>query len=62
MSEETKRVFIAPDRSKEERVERKKLVDFIKEKRKSDPERYYYISAGSVHSQERVQKPSTPAV
>ena len=37
-SEETKHIFIAPDRSIEECEERKKLVYFIKEKRKGDPE------------------------
>ncbi len=41
-------VFIAPDRSKEERRLRKELVNELKSKRNSDPDRKYVISRGQV--------------
>ena len=50
----TKRIFIAPDRSREERAERKKLVTELKEKIRSDPSRFYYRSGNEVKSRERV--------
>ena len=52
----TKRVFIAPDRTREERIERGKLVNFIREKRNSDPINFYYISGTTVLRRERAPK------
>ena len=57
----TKRVFIAPDRTREERIERGKLVNFIREKRNSDPINFYYISGTTALSHERVPKTTAPA-
>ena len=47
-TEATKSVFVAPDRTQEERLERKKLVELLKEKKKRNPGRHYFISKGSV--------------
>ena len=38
-SQETKRVFIASDRTREEREERMKLVEEVRSRVKSDPKR-----------------------
>ena len=50
----TKSIYVAPDRSREERQERKKLVDLMKIKIKSDPVNYYFISGNDVCSRKRV--------
>ena len=52
------KVYIAPDRSREEREERKVLVAQIKEKMCSDPQRYHYIKNGVVCSREKESVPS----
>ena len=43
-------VFIAPDRSPEERIERRRLVQLLREKRQNEPEKHHYISRGAVCS------------
>ena len=57
----TKRVFISPDRSWEEREVRKRLMKEVKEKMRSDPNKYHYISGTSVVSCDRKQNESLPA-
>ena len=48
-----KRIFIGPDRSAEERVARRKLVDALKVKIKDEPEQYHFIQRGKIFSTER---------
>ena len=43
-------VFIAPDRSPEERMERRRLVQLLRDKRRREPEKHHYISRGEVCS------------
>ena len=51
-SEKYGKVFIAPDRSQEERAERRELVRLLREKRRNVPEKHHYISRGEVCSTE----------
>ena len=44
----TKKIYIAPDRTREERLERKKLVDLMKPTKKCDPWKQFYISDSTV--------------
>ena len=53
------RVYITPDRTREEREERKTLVNAMKEKISSEPQRYHYIRDGVVCSREK-ETSSTP--
>ena len=46
--EDYKKVFLSPDRTVEERVNRKKLVDLLKEKRGADPNNSYVIRKGEI--------------
>ena len=55
------RVFISPDRTREEREERKGLVRQMKEKISSNPEQYHYISNGQVCSRDKVAVSTLPA-
>ena len=48
-----KSVYISPDRSAEERAERKKLVCQLKEKIEKEPEMYHFILNGKVNSTEK---------
>ena len=41
--EDCKKVFLSPDRTAEERVSRRKLVDQLREKRSADPKNNYVI-------------------
>ena len=52
----TKQVFIAPDRTREEREERKKLVVILKEKIRRDPSKYHFIAENEVRSREMKSK------
>ena len=58
-SERYGNVFIAPDRSPEERAQRRKLVQLLREKREREPGSHHFISRGKVctrdHPQETVQ-------
>ena len=56
MSEKYSTVFISPDRSPEERAERKKLVGKLRKKRKEEPDRFHFISKGEVCSREHSQE------
>lgn len=47
-----KTIFIAPDRTLDERISRKKLVSELKEKRKSDPNSRYLIRKGEIVKQD----------
>ena len=47
-SETFRVVFIAPDRTLEERVERRKLVATLRERRELEPEKVWSIKRGSV--------------
>ena len=44
------KVFISPDRSKEERMERKKLVEELKQKRADNPNKRFYIKHNTIYS------------
>lgn len=51
-------VFISPDRSREERIEHKKLVEQLRAKQQQEPSSYHYIWSGVIYSKDRttVQK------
>ena len=46
-------IFISPDRSVEERVAHKQLIEEMKKKREEDPTKYYFIRRGAVCFAER---------
>ncbi len=46
--EDCKAIYIAPDRTFDERVSRKKLVSELKEKRQSDPDSRYLVRKGEI--------------
>lgn len=48
--------FLAPDRSPEERIEHRKLIDEMKKRRGEEPEKYFYIRKGEVCCSERTEK------
>ena len=48
--------FIAPDRSPEDRIEHRKLIDEMKKRRGEEPEKYFYIRKGEVCCTERTEK------
>ena len=50
--EQFSNVFIAPDRSPEERAERKKLVELLKAKRAESPSKRFYIWNNSIRSED----------
>ena len=54
--EEWEDTFLAPDRSKEERVAHRKLVTELKQKISEDSEKYHYIRNGKVISIDRSEK------
>ena len=54
-----KKVYVSPDRSREEREQRRTLVAQIKEKISSEPGQYHYIKNGTVCSREKQQPPSS---
>ena len=45
-------VFVKPDRTKEEREERRSLVQDMKQRRTSEPNKRHYIRGGAVHSED----------
>ena len=49
-SENFRTVFIAPDRSLKQRVERRELVERLKKKVVDDPSKHYYIRNREIHS------------
>ena len=48
------RVYITPDRTPEERVEKRKLVTGMKEKIRSELQQYHYTKNGAFQSKEKV--------
>ena len=50
---ETQGIYVGPDRTPEQREERKHLVAIMKERRKSDPSHFHFISRGTVLSRDR---------
>ena len=56
-SKDYKKVFITPDRTPEERAERKKLVVLLKKKIEAEPKLYHFIRSGTICS---VAKTPTP--
>ena len=50
---ETDRVYITPDRTSEQRAERRRLVSIMRERRKADSSQYHFIHQWSVLSKER---------
>ena len=50
---ETEGVYIAPDRTPEQRAERRRLVAIMRERRKSDPSHFHCIRRGTVLSRDR---------
>ena len=51
-SDKLKSVFVKPDLSIEERTERRKLVQDLKQRRISEPDKRHYIKGGAVHSED----------
>ena len=47
-SREFEGVFIPTDRSREERMERRRLVQLLREKKQNEPEKHHYTSAENV--------------
>ena len=47
------KVFLIPDRTPEERTERRKLIGEMKDKITKEPERYHFIRNGAVCSREK---------
>ena len=48
-----KGIYIGPDRTPKQRELRRRLVAIIKERRKSDPERFHFIRGSTVQSRDR---------
>ena len=55
-SEKYSSVFIAPDRSPEERAQRRKLVQLLREKREREPGSHHFISQGKICSRDHPQE------
>ena len=55
-----KSVYVSPDRSAEERAERKKLVSQLKEKIEKEPELYHFIQNGKVNKTEKRTRTPPP--
>ena len=55
-----KSIYVSPDRSAEERAERKKLVCQLKEKIEKEPEMYHFIQNGKVNSTEKRERTPSP--
>ena len=51
-SDKLKSVFVKPDLSIEERTERRRLVQDLKQRRISEPDKRHYIKGGAVHSED----------
>ena len=49
-------VFLAPDRSPEERTEHKKLIDDMKKRMGEEPDKYFFVRRGKVCSVARTNK------
>ena len=45
-------VFVKPDLSKEERDERRLLVQDLKQRKNSEPNKRHYIRGGAVHTED----------
>lgn len=50
---ETEGIYVGPDRTPEQREERRRLVAIIKERRKSDPSHFHFIDRRTVLSRDR---------
>ena len=48
-----KKVYIAPDRSPEERIKHRKLVAEMREQARENPDQYFFIYAGSIGHRDR---------
>ena len=55
-SDKLKSVFVKPDLSIEERAERQQLVQDLKQRRISEPDKRHYIRGGAVHSEDTKSK------
>ena len=51
-------VFLAPDRSPEERKEHRKLIDEMKKRREEDPDKHFFVKRGKVCSVAKTDKVS----
>ena len=51
-SDKLKSVFVKPDLSIEERTKRRQLVQDLKQRRISEPDKRHYIKGGAVHSED----------
>ena len=47
-------VFLAPDRSKEERIAHKRLVDLMKKKMEEEPDKHFYIRYNKICSADKL--------
>ena len=52
-SENFSEVFISPDRSLKQRVERRELVEELKNKVSDDPSKHYFIRNGKIGSSDK---------
>ena len=55
-SEKYGKVFIAPNRTPEERLKRRKLVQLLREKKTKEPEKQHFIYRDTVCSRDKVKK------
>ena len=53
------RCFIAPDRSPEQRVVHRQLINEMKKRREEQPEKYFFIKGGEICCVERTVKQAT---
>ena len=58
--EKYQKVFIAPNRTSEERIKRRKLVQLLREKKSKEPEKHHFIYRDAVCSREPVKKEADP--
>ena len=49
-STDNKSIFLSPDRTPEERIAHKKLVDYMRRKMEEEPDSYHYIRGGVIRS------------
>ena len=56
LSEKFASVFISPDRTFEDRVKHRLLVQDLRKKKSSEPDKRHYIKGGTIHSESKVAK------
>ena len=56
LSDKFTSVFISPDRTFEDRVKHRLLVQDLRKKKSSEPDKRHYIKGGTIHSESKVAK------